>query len=180
MDNRRIDCVEKFMSAFQKSKVVDWLAQGDSVRALKYMTKHELLGSIDACIGLANYYFSLGEREKSDDYIDRAERALQESDIDGRISLISAYNTALGRGNREHQQKRALYHLEMVGEAGNNYVEIELMNHYLYGLNGAPKDFKKFMYWANRAIDNGSKYSNEIRKLIEKESKTSRKRRSQI
>jgi TPR repeat protein len=142
--------------SFDKVKARRLLKEGDVANALTYIQQHADVGSIEALIELANYYYAAGNMAKSEHFMQRAEDCLHPDDLDGRIDLASAYRLGLGGRDRQWRRRRALDHLEAVGEAGNVMVQESLMLHYLEGLNDAPVDLAKALYWAKKAHAAGS------------------------
>jgi hypothetical protein len=151
---------------FDKLKVRSWLRQGELGLAMSYMTECADSGSIDALISLADHYFDVGDVKLSINCMERAESTLRVDDLDGHVSLASAYRFGLGAGDPKSRQRHALVHLEKVGEAGNPVVQESLMLHYLHGLNGAQADQGRALYWAKKAADSGSELAKaELKKV---------------
>lgn len=113
-------------------------------------------GSIDAMIELAHIARDQNRRSDSDQWIDRAEKALKAGDLDGHISLNGAYSLGLGCGEREILEARALHHLEQVALGGNATAQERLALDFLHGLNGCGKDLSRFEHWIDRAVSVGS------------------------
>lgn len=132
------------------------LRSGQGERAIQKLVVSADEGNIDAMIELAHIARDQGKKSESDSWIDRAEATLGPGDIDGHISLNSAYSLGLGRGEREVLEHRALHHLEQVAIAGNTNAQENLALHFLHGLNGCQKDLSRFEYWVGLAVNSGS------------------------
>ena len=129
---------------------------GNGEAALAYINQFIVAGSVRAMIAMADYLLAKGEKEASLSWIERVERSIADDDFVSPIYLSSAYRRGLGRGTAEEQYHRAFALRERVAESGNVSVIHEMMSNYLYGLNGAPKDHERFIYWANKAAALGS------------------------
>ncbi len=151
---------------FDKEMARRWLREGDVPRALLYMKEHADRGSITALITLALYYKTSGNGAASGACIDRCERALTDDNLYGHLELAGAYQTGLGNGDLLDQKNRALELLAVVGEAGNPDIQVSLMLHYLHGLNGAPEDRNRALYWASKAALNGSRRARNVKKSL--------------
>lgn len=113
-------------------------------------------GSICAMIELAHMSRDSGKTADSNQWIDLAETALHPGDLDGHISLNGAYSLGLGRGERDVLEKRALYHLEQVAQAGNPVAQERLALEFLEGTNGCEQSLEKFEYWIGISLAAGS------------------------
>jgi TPR repeat protein len=113
-------------------------------------------GIIDAMIELARMSRDSWKKADSDQRIDAAEAALHPGDLNGHISLNGAYSLGLGRGERDVLEKRALYHLEQVAQAGNPVAQERLALEFLEGTNGCEQSVEKFEHWIGLAMATGS------------------------
>jgi len=140
----------------------DLVDQGDEEAAVAYINQFIDAGSVRAMIALADHLFDKGDREASLLWMDRVEGAIADDDFVSPIYLSSAYRRGLGRGEADERHHKAFALLERVAESGNLVVIHEMMSNYLYGLNGAPKDHARFIYWAKRAAALGSKAAAKV------------------
>lgn len=113
-------------------------------------------GLIDAMIELAHISRESGKEADSAQWIDAAEAALHSGDLDGHISLNGAYSLGLGRGESDALERRALYHLEQVAQAGNPVAQERLALEFLEGTNGCEQSVEKFEHWIGLAMTAGS------------------------
>lgn len=141
---------------FDPQRPRDLVKQGDDEAAIAYINKFVEAGSVYAMIAMADYFFGKGDKEASLSWMDRAERSIADDDFVSPIYLSSAYTRGLGRGEAYERHQKAFAILERVAESGNVVVIHEMMSNYLYGLNGAPKDYERFIYWAKKAAALGS------------------------
>ena len=136
--------------------------QGDHQAALLYINEFVEAGSVRAMIAMADYLFDKGDHEASLAWMDRVERSIADEDFISPIYLSSAYKRGLGRGTAPERYQKAFALLERVAESGNVSVIHEMMSNYLYGLNGAPKDRERFIYWAKKAAALGSEAAAQV------------------
>lgn len=141
---------------FDPQRPRDLFKQGDDQTAISYINKFVEAGSVRAMIAMADYLFDKGDRDASLAWMDRVERTIADDDFVSPIYLSSAYKRGLGRGTAPERHQKAFALLERVAESGNVSVIHEMMSNYLHGLNGAPKDRKRFIYWTQKAADLGS------------------------
>src|SRR5258708_7805461 len=141
---------------FVPQKVRDLIAAKREDDAVAYMHEFIRAGSVLSMISMADYLFDQGDQDASRAWMDRAENAIAVDDFVSPIYLASAFKRGLGRGEPLERWQKALVLLERVGESGNLFVMHLLMDHYLYGLNSAPKSRDRFLYWARRAAALGS------------------------
>lgn len=147
---------------FDPQRPRDLVKQGDSEAAISYISKFVEAGSVRAMIAMADYVFDKGDKEASFAWMDRVEQAIADDDFVSPIYLSSAYKRGLGRGTSHERHQKAFNLLERVAEAGNLGVIHEMMNNCLYGLNGAPKDRERFIYWTKKAAALGSEAAAQI------------------
>ena len=146
---------------FEPQKARELISRGEGDLAIAYMEKFIGQGSVRAMISMADYLFDKKDYAASLAWMERAERTVADDDFVSPIYLASAYERGLGAGSYGEQRRRALQHLERVADSGNLVVMHTLMSYFLYGLNGAPRDRERFMYWASRAADLGSEAAQE-------------------
>ena len=109
-------------------------------------------GDVRSMVELAYKTYDGGEISLSECWIVAAEEALMvNEDLDGRSSLLSAYNLAFGPGDRDEQECRAKFHLEKLASSGNWIAQEQLAKNFLYGMNGFEKDENKYKYWIQLA-----------------------------
>lgn len=147
---------------FDPQRPRDLAKQGDDDAAVTYITQFVEDGSVPAMIAMADYFFDKGDKAASLEWMDRAERSIAEDDFISPIFLSSAYRRGLGRGTAEDRYQKAFALKERVAESGNLSVVYEMMSNYLYGLNGAPKDRERFIYWAKKAAALGSEVALQL------------------
>ena len=86
-----------------------------------------------------------------------AESLLTPDDLDGMVEVWSALrNEWMGSFEPDERFNRAAKLLEQLGEAGNVRAQEMLMIDYLEGLGGFAQSVRKFLYWSERAMKNGS------------------------
>jgi TPR repeat protein len=136
--------------------------QGDDEAAVAYINKFVEVGSVSAMIAMADYWFDKGDKEASLAWMDRVERSIADDDFVSPIYLSSAYTRGLGRGEAYERHQKAFALRERVAESGNVGVIHEMMSNYLYGLNGAPKDHERFIYWTKKAAALGSEAAAQV------------------
>ncbi len=154
---------------FDETKVREWIVRRDFSEALPYLKHHADNGSVLSLIALAHYYSGAGDNAASDKCMERAEKAIQPDDFDGHVDMASAYQTGLGARDYRRRHELALFHMQIVGEAGNPEIQISLLLHYLQGLNGAPEDKVRALYWAKRAARSGSVRARIVVRNLEQE-----------
>lgn len=142
------------------------LLEIDIDEAVEYAKQFAGQGSIRAMIALADYCYDHGDREKSIEWMTKAESSVSSDDFVSPIYLASAYRRGLGKGTNVSRRKKALSLLTDVAESGNLPVIHELMYTYLEGLNGAERDVRRFQYWAEKAIQFGSADAAELLKSV--------------
>jgi hypothetical protein len=112
-------------------------------------------GDVSSMVELAYKTYDGGGVSLSERWIVAAEEALTiNEDLDGRSSLLSAYNLAFGPGDRDEQENRAKFHLETLASSGNRVAQEQLAKNLLYGMNGFEKDESKYKYWIQLANKN--------------------------
>lgn len=141
---------------FDPQQPRDLVKQGDDEAAVAYINQFVEAGSVRAMIAMADYLFDKGDKESSLAWMDRVERSIADDDFVSPIYLSSAYARGLGRGTAQERYYKAFALRERVAESGNVSVIHEMMSNYLYGLNGAPKDYERFIYWAKKTAALGS------------------------
>jgi TPR repeat protein len=140
----------------------DLVKQGDDEAAVAYINQFVDAGSVRAMIAMADYFFDKGDKEASLSWMDRVERSIADDDFVSPIFLASAYTRGLGRGEAYERHQKAFALRERVAESGNVSVIHEMMSNYLFGLNGAPKDHERFIYWAKKAAALGSEAAIQV------------------
>jgi TPR repeat protein len=117
---------------------------------LKGLTESD---SVFALTALADVEFEAGNRLESELLIQRAESVVDASDLEGHLDLVSAYRLGLGGHDRDFQDRMALKHMHHVASAGNPVVQMELANHYRYGLNGCAQSKPDAIKWLELAAE---------------------------
>lgn len=147
---------------FDPQRPRDLVKQGEAEAALSYINAFIEAGSVRAMIAMADYMFDINDLELSIAWMDRAEKAIPENDFVSPIYLSSAYRRGLGRGTSFDRHQKAFVLLERVAESGNMSVIQEMMDNYRHGLNGAPRDRERFIYWVQKAAILGSKTAMQV------------------
>jgi TPR repeat protein len=144
--------------SFDPQRVRELVAKGDDEEAMRYIDQSIESGSVRAMIAKADYLFDRGDQTGSLAWIERAEKAALDGDTisPSAVLLASAYERGLGTGTRPERERKAINILERIGETGNLPVIHALMINSLYGLNGAPEDYERCIYWAKKAAALGS------------------------
>jgi TPR repeat protein len=150
------------LSDFDPQKPRELVKQGDEVAAVAYINKFVENGSVRAMIAMADYLFNKEDKEASLAWMDRVEQSISDDDFVSPIYLSSAYRRGLGRGHARERHQKAFVLLERVAESGNVVVMHEMMSNFLHGLNGAPKDYERFIYWAKKAAAHGSEAASQV------------------
>lgn len=153
---------------FEAMRARDLVRQGDDAAALAYINEFIAAGSVRAMIAMADYLFDKGDKESSLAWMDRVERSIADDDFVSPIYLASAYTRGLGRGEAQERHQKAFALRERVAESGNLVVIHDMMSNYLYGLNGAPKDHERFIYWAKKAAALGSETAAQVVEMAAK------------
>lgn len=151
---------------FDPEAVRDLLKKGRKDDALANMDRFIAKGSVRAMIAMADYLYDSGDFHGSVDWMTRAESSIASDDFVSPIYLASALRRGLGAGTAEERYFRAQTLRERVAESGNVAVIREMMANSLYGLNGAPKDRQRFIYWAKKAAALGDQ---ETEQMLRKE-----------
>jgi hypothetical protein len=142
---------------FDERRVRSLAANGEHEQVLAYLNPWMNKGLVRAMISMADYLYGRGDKEASLRWMNRAEQSISEDDFVSPLYLASAYRMGLGAGDPEERRRKALALRERVAESGNIHVIHDMMTNYLYGLNMAPTDHERFVYWARKAAGLGSK-----------------------
>lgn len=153
---------------FDPQRPRDLVKQGDDDAAVAYINEFVEAGSVRAMIAMADYLFDKGDRETSLAWMDRVELAIADDDFVSPIYLASAYRRGLGRGTPHELYQEAFALRERVAESGNVSVIHEMLSNYLYGLNGAPQDHDRFIYWTKKAAALGSEAAVKVLRQVER------------
>ena len=115
-----------------------------------------------AMIEMADYLNDAGDRSASLGWMARAEASIAADDCESWLYLAGALRRGLGAGTAQERYFRALGLKERVAEAGHLATIREMTVNSLEGLNGAPKDSDRAMYWLRKAAALGDAEAKQI------------------
>ena len=133
-----------------------WKDHKELAQLIAYLTPFVESGHLPAIIELARVELVLGNENRSQALMARAEALLDDDDLDGHVELWSAYSAGLGVGSPEKKYAKAVGHITHVAERGNVIAQEMLMMVYLHGTIEVRKDPDNFLKWAKRAAAAGS------------------------
>lgn len=138
------------------------LRRDDDREAVAYLEDFIAKGSVMAMIEMAEYLNDTGDRSASLSWMERAEASIAVDDCESWLYLAGALRRGLGTGTAQERYFRAFGLRERVAEAGHLATIREMIVNYFEGLNGAPKDTDRTIYWLRKAAALGDEEAKQI------------------
>jgi TPR repeat protein len=138
------------------------LQQGREAEGVAYMEEFIAKGSRMAMIEMAEYLNDAGDRSASLAWMERAEKSIATDDCESWLYLAGALRRGLGTGTAQERYFRALGLKERVAEAGHLPTIREMAMNCFHGLNGAPKDRDRTIYWLRKAAALGDEEAKQV------------------
>lgn len=141
------------------------LKQGEEGEGAAYLQEFIAKGSVMAMIEMAEHLDDKGDQSASLTLMERAEASVTDDDFESRLYLAGALRRGLGAGTAQERYFRSFRLKERVAEAGHLATIREMIVNCSHGLNGAPKDSERAIYWLRKA----AAFGDEKAKLILRE-----------
>ena len=138
------------------------LRQDDDSDAVAYLKEFISKGSVMAMIEMAEYLQDKDDQFSSLAWMARAEASIAADDCESWLYLAGALRRGLGAGTAQERYFRALGLKERVAEAGHLATIHEMVMNCFHGLNGAPKDGNRAIYWLRKAAALGDEKAKQI------------------
>jgi TPR repeat protein len=138
------------------------LRQDDDGEAVAYLEQFIAKGSVMAMIEMAEYLDDRGDQSSSLAWMARAEASIADDDCESWLYLAGALRRGLGAGTAQERYFRSFSLKERVAEAGHLATIREMIVNYFNGLNGAPKDSERAVYWLRKAAALGDEKAKQI------------------
>ncbi|MCS3897078.1 TPR repeat protein [Bradyrhizobium japonicum USDA 38] len=138
------------------------LKQGEEGEGVAYLEEFIAKGSVIAVIEMAEHLDNKGDQSASLTLMERAEGSIAEDDFGALLYLARALRRGLGAGTAQERYFRAFDLKERVAEAGHLATIREMIVNCFDGLNGAPKDSDRAVYWLRKAAALGDEESKQI------------------
>jgi len=138
------------------------LKQGGEGEGVAYLEQFVARGSVLAMIEMAEYLDDKGDQSASVALMERAEASIAADDFESLLYLAGALRRGLGAGTAKERYFRAFSLKERVAESGHLATIREMIVNGLDGLNGAPKDSERAIYWIGKAAALGDEEAKQI------------------
>jgi len=138
------------------------LKQGEQNEGIAYLEEFIAKGSVMAMIEMAEHLEDKGDKSSSLALMERAESSIAADDFQSLLYLAGALRRGLGAGTAQERYFRAFDLKERVAEAGHLATIREMIVNYFDGLNGAPKDGERAVYWIRKAAAHGDEKATQI------------------
>ncbi|MET4272057.1 TPR repeat protein [Bradyrhizobium sp. F1.2.2] len=127
------------------------LKEGGDGEGAAYLEAFIAKGSVMAMIEMAEYLDDKGDQPASLALMARAEASIADDDCESWLYLAGALRRGLGAGTAQERYFRSFNLKERVAESGHLLAIQEMIANYFHGLNGAPKDSERAIYWVRKA-----------------------------
>src|SRR5262245_501522 len=115
-----------------------------------------------AMIEMAEYLDDKGDQSASLALVERAEASIDADDCESWLYLAGALRRGLGAGTAEERYFRSFDLKQRVAEDGHLETIWEMVANCLHGLNGAPKDNERAIYWLRKAAALGDERAKQM------------------